>query len=109
MNSLKRLTIFANKTTHQVTLKLKGSDLNISAKDLDFSNEANERLVCNYKGDDLEIAFNGRFLIDMLSSAGTDEVQFEFSSPSRATLVSPASATDNENLLMLVMPIMVNN
>lgn len=109
LNSLRRLTIFANKTTHQVTLKLKGTELSISARDFDFSNEANERLVCNYKGEDLEIAFNGRFLIDMLTAATAEEVQFEFSTPSRATIVTPAVKIDNEDLLMLVMPIMVNN
>lgn len=109
LSSLRRLTIFASKTTHQVTMKLKGSELSVSSRDLDFSNEANERLVCNYKGENLEIAFNGKFLIDMLSASTAEEVQFEFSTPNRATLVSPAVKIDNEDLLMLVMPIMVNN
>lgn len=107
LNSLRRLTIFANKTTHQVSLRFKGSELNISSRDLDFSNEANERLACNYNGADMEIAFNGRFLIDMLNSAGSEEVQFEFSTPDRAAIMSPSEKAENEELLMLVMPIMV--
>ena len=108
LNSLKRLIIFANKTTHQVSLGLKGSELNISARDLDFSNEANEHLVSNYSGEDLEISFNGRFLIEMLSAMNAEEVQFEFSTPTRASILSSTKKDDKEDVLMLVMPIMVN-
>ena len=57
LNSIKRVSIFSNKTTHQVKLKVAGSELAISAEDLDFSNEAKERLTCNYSGDDMEIGF----------------------------------------------------
>ncbi len=108
LNSLKRLIIFANKTTHQVSFMLKGSELVITARDLDFSNEATERLVCDYKGSDLEIAFNGRFLIEMLAAMNAEEVQFEFSTPTRASLLKSTAKNDNEDILMLVMPIMLN-
>lgn len=106
-NTLRRLTIFANKTTHQVSMRFKGSELHITARDLDFSNEANERLTCNYNGVDMEIAFNGRFLLDMLNATSSEEVQFEFSTPDRAALMTPMEREENEDLLMLVMPIMV--
>lgn len=109
INSLRRLIIFSNKTTHQVTFELKGSELTITARDLDFSNEATEKLVCNYNGEDMEISFNGKFLTDILSALNTDEVQFEFSTPTRASLISPTLVDANETTLMLVMPIMVNN
>ncbi len=109
LNSLRRLIIFSNKTTHQVTFELKGSELTITARDLDFSNEATEKLVCNYSGEDIEISFNGRFLSEILSALSTDEVKFEFSTPTRASLISPTSTDDKEDTLMLVMPIMVNN
>ena len=108
LNALRRLIIFANKTTHQVSFDLKGSGLTITARDLDFSNEATEKLVCNYNGDDMEIAFNGRFLTEILSAINTDEVQFEMSTPTRAALLSPTQSDEKENTLMLVMPIMVN-
>jgi DNA polymerase-3 subunit beta len=108
LNTLRRLIIFANKTTNQVTFKLSGSELHATARDIEFSNEGNETLACNYSGEDLEIAFNGKFLIEMLSSTTSDEVLFEFSTPSRAVLVSPTTQNDNEDLLMLVMPVMIN-
>ncbi|HET7818169.1 MAG TPA: DNA polymerase III subunit beta [Bacteroidia bacterium] len=110
LNSIKRVSIFANKTTHQVRLKVKGSELNISAEDLDFSNEANERLTCNYKGEDMEIGFNSKFLAEMLSNMDSDEVQFEMSTPNRAGVMIPAKNGDKEeDILMLVMPVMLNN
>jgi DNA polymerase-3 subunit beta len=87
---------------------MSGSELSINTRDLDFSNEGNETLVCQYDGEDLEIAFNAKFVIDMIASMNEEEVQFEFSTPSRACIMTPLNKKDNEDLLMLVMPIMVN-
>lgn len=110
LNSIRRVSIFSNKTTHQVRLKVKGSELNISAEDLDFSNEANERLTCSYKGEDMEIGFNSRFLAEMLSNMDCEEVQFEMSSPNRAGVMVPSKGSSKEeDILMLVMPVMLNN
>ncbi|TAL57618.1 MAG: DNA polymerase III subunit beta [Bacteroidetes bacterium] len=110
LNSIRRVSIYANKTTHQVRLKVKGSELNISAEDLDFSNEANERLTCNYKGEDMEIGFNSKFLAEMLSNIDCEEVQFEMSSPNRAGVMVPSkNGNKEEDILMLVMPVMLNN
>ena len=109
LSSIKRVSIFANKTTHQIKLKLAGSELSLSAEDLDFNNESNERLTCNYDGDDMEIGFNSRFLMEMLNNLDTTEVRLEMSEPSRAGLLMPA-VNDNkdEDVLMLVMPVMLN-
>lgn len=108
--SIKRISIFSNKTTHQVRLKIAGNELSISAEDLDFSNEANERLTCDHQGEDIEIGFNSRFLIEMLSNIETENVSLEMSAPNRAGLLLPAEGNDaNENLLMLVMPVMLNS
>jgi len=110
LNSIKRVSIFANKTTHQVRLKISGSDLAISAEDLDFSNEASERLTCSYDGEDIEIGFNSRFLMEMLNNVNTDEVVFEMSDPNRAGIILPAGGDqEKEEILMLVMPVMLNN
>tara|TARA_B110000483_G_scaffold241915_1_gene326158 strand:- start:493 stop:1614 length:1122 start_codon:yes stop_codon:yes gene_type:complete len=109
LNSIRRISIFSNKTTHQVRFKIAGSELNISAEDLDFSNEANERLTCNYNGDDIEIGFNSRFIIEMLNNLETSQVQLEMSTSNRAGLFLPAENEENEDLLMLVMPVMLNN
>ncbi|MEO6167102.1 MAG: DNA polymerase III subunit beta, partial [Chitinophagales bacterium] len=68
----------------------------------------NETLTCQYNGEDLEIAFNAKFVIDMIASMNEEEVEFEFSTPSRACIMTPLNKKDNEDLLMLVMPIMIN-
>ncbi|MDX1445206.1 DNA polymerase-3 subunit beta [Lishizhenia tianjinensis] len=109
LSSIKRVSIFANKTTHQVRLKMAGADLQISAEDLDFSNEANERLTCNYNGDDMEIGFNSRFLMEMLNNISSKEVKIEMSEPNRAGILLPAeNENEAEDILMLVMPVMLN-
>lgn len=108
LSSIKRVSIFANKTTHQIKLKLAGSELSLSAEDIDFANEANERLTCNYSGEDMEIGFNSRFLMEMLGNIDTTEVRLEMSEPSRAGLLKPAEQEENEDILMLVMPVMLN-
>ena len=109
LSSIRRVSIFANKTTHQIKLRLVGSELSLSAEDLDFSNEANERLTCNYDGDDMEIGFNSRFLMEMLNNIDTKEVKLEMSEPSRAGLLMPVNnPNEHEDILMLVMPVMLN-
>ncbi len=110
LNSVKRVSIFSNKTTHQVRLKMTGSELHISAEDLDFANEANERLTCQYEGEDMEIGFNSRFLVEMLSNLESDEVNIAMSAPNRAGILTPSEKSDDaEEVLMLVMPVMLNN
>ena len=109
LSSLKRIAIYANKTTHQVRLKISGSELQISAEDLDFSNEANERLSCEHDGEDIEIGFNARFLIEMLSNLDSEKVALQLSAPNKAGLIVPVDKDDNEDILMLVMPVMLNN
>lgn len=109
LNTLRRVVIFANKTTHQVRLKISGSELHISAEDLDFSNEAHERLNCQFEGEDMEIGFNAKFLVEMLSNLNCSEVMIEMSTANRAGLLIPAVKEDNEDILMLVMPVMLNN
>ncbi|MDR6940504.1 DNA polymerase III subunit beta [Mucilaginibacter pocheonensis] len=109
LGSLNRVAIYANKTTHQVRLKINGSELNISSEDIDFANEAHERLSCQYEGDDMEIGFNARFLIEMLKNLNCEEVSLEMSTPNRAGLLLPQGGDENEDVLMLVMPVMLNS
>jgi DNA polymerase-3 subunit beta len=109
LSSLRRIAIYANKTTHQVRLKLTGSELQISAEDLDFSNEANERLSCEHEGEDIEIGFNAKFLVEMLNNINAREITLKFSAPNRAGLILPSDMKENEDILMLVMPVMLSN
>jgi DNA polymerase-3 subunit beta len=109
LNCLKRVVIFANKTTHQVRLKINGSELNISSEDIDFANEAHERICCQYDGEDMEIGFNAKFLIEMLNNLSGEEITIEMSTPNRAGILFPSIKDENEDILMLVMPVMLNN
>ena len=109
LGSLKRISIYANKTTNQVRFKISGSEILISAEDLDFSNEANERISCDHDGDDIEIGFNAKFLIEMLSNIESDKVILKLSEPNRAGLLIPEDINDNEDVTMLVMPVMLND
>ena len=84
------------------------NDLVISAEDLDYSNEANERLMCEYNGDDMEIGFNAKFLIEVLGNLSSKTITFELSAPNRAGLIIPVDQEENEDILMLVMPVMLN-
>lgn len=109
LNSVRRVSIFSNKTTHQIRLKMAGAELNISAEDLDYSNKADERLTCDYQGDDMQIGFNSRFLIEMLNNLTCDDVSLEMSLPNRAGILTPVDGLDEgENVTMLVMPVMLN-
>jgi len=109
LNSIKRVSIFSNKTTHQIRLRIAGAELNISAEDIDYSNKAEERLTCDYQGDDIQIGFNSRFLVEMLGNLTSDEVTLELSMPNRAGILTPTDGLDQgEAVTMLVMPVMLN-
>ena len=110
LNSVRRVAIFSNKTTHQIRLKIAGAELNISAEDIDYSNKAEERLTCDYQGDDMQIGFNSRFLSEMLTNLTSDEIMLEMSMPNRAGILTPIDGLDEgETVTMLVMPVMLNN
>ena len=110
LNSVRRVSIFSNKTTHQIRLKIAGAELNISAEDIDYSNKAEERLTCDYQGDDMQIGFNSRFLTEMLNNLTSQDVSLEMSLPNRAGILTPVDGLDQGELVtMLVMPVMLNS
>jgi DNA polymerase-3 subunit beta len=110
LNTVKRVSIFSNKTTHQIRLRIAGAELHISAEDIDYSNKAEERLRCSFQGDDMQIGFNARFLTEMLSNLNSEEVQLELSLPNRAGIITPVDGLEQgEQVTMLVMPVMLNN
>ena len=108
-NALRRVSVFSNKSTNQVALSISGSELQLAAQDIDFSFEGNERMNCQYDGEDLQIAFNAKFLIEMLNAANVDEIKIELSTPTKAGIIKPTEQAEGEDLLMLVMPLMLNN
>ena len=110
LNSVRRVSIFSSKSTHQIRLKMAGTELKISAEDIDFSNKADERLQCSYEGDDMQIGFNSRFLLEMLNNLSSTDVMLEMSLPNRAGILTPLDGLEEgENITMLVMPVMIGN
>lgn len=109
LNSLKRIANYANKTTNQVKLHITEKGLTIEAEDLDFSNKAREQMPCYYQGDSAIIGFNAKFLVEMLGVIGGDNVRLLFSSPSRAGILRQEEEVAGEDLLMLIMPVILNN
>ena len=101
--ALRRVSVFSNKSTNQVALTISGSELKMAAQDVDFSFEGNERMNCQYDGEDLQIAFNARFLIEMLNAAETNEVKIELATSTKAGIIKPTESDENEDLLMLVL------
>ncbi|MCW3116814.1 MAG: dnaN [Chitinophagaceae bacterium] len=107
-SALRRVSVFSNKSTNQVALSISGSELQLAAQDVDFSFEGTERMKCQYDGEDLTIAFNAKFLIEMLNAADSDEIKIELSTPTKAGIIKQTEQEENEELLMLVMPLMLN-
>ncbi|HNY03617.1 MAG TPA: DNA polymerase III subunit beta, partial [Bacteroidales bacterium] len=109
LTSIRRVSIFANQSTHQIRFRVSGQELLLSAEDIDYSNEARERLNCSYSGEDMEIGFNSKFLLEMLSNIETEEISIEMSAPNRAGILTPVNnENSSEDILMLVMPVMLN-
>jgi DNA polymerase III subunit beta len=108
-NALRRISVFSNKSTNQVALSITGNSLELNAQDVDFSFEGKESMICQYDGEDLQIAFNAKFLIEMLNAAEGDEIKMELSTPTKAGIIKPIEQNEGEELLMLVMPLMLNN
>lgn len=112
INTLRRVSLFANQSTHQVRLAIKERELEISSEDLEFSNKAHETIPCSYEGEPMEIGFNAKFLTEMTSNLDTEQVLMELSHPSRAGILFPLTDSEEakgEDILMLVMPVMLSN
>ncbi|NBB88199.1 MAG: DNA polymerase III subunit beta [Bacteroidetes bacterium] len=107
LQSLKRISIFTNESTRQVSLQVNEDSLTLIARDIDYSNDAKEQLACFYKGEPLKIAFNARFLLEMIAVLDSDEIVFKLNSPNRAVLILPSEQTESQNLTMLIMPIII--
>jgi DNA polymerase III subunit beta len=107
--TVRRVSVFSSTTTRQIRLQLGNDKLTIRAEDLDMSSEAKETISCEYSEGEMEIGFNAKYLADVLSNVDGDEAKFEFSSPNRAGIVKPAKEDEGEEMLMLVMPVMLNS
>jgi len=108
-NTVRRVSVFSNQASNLIRLKLTENQLVVSAQDIDFSISAVERLSCQYEGDDMEIGFKSTFLQEILSNLSATDVKVELSDPTRAGLLLPSETeNEDENVLMLLMPMMIN-
>jgi len=107
-NTLGRVSLFSNQASNLVKLKMGSNEMMVSAQDIDFSISAHERLGCQYEGDDMEIGFKSGFLADILDNLNSSDVVLELSDPSRAGILLPFENGENEEELMLLMPMMIN-
>jgi len=108
LGSIKRLDIYSNKSSHLGRFKLSGNVLTLRSEDLDIDNSGKETINVIYEGEEMEIGFNLSLVPEVINNAGTDQLQMEFGTPGRAVVVYPTTQEEHENLLMLVMPIMLN-
>ncbi|PRZ00876.1 DNA polymerase III subunit beta [Marinilabilia salmonicolor] len=107
-NTLGRVSLFASQASNLVKLHLGANEMVISAQDLDFSISAHEKLGCQYDGDEMEIGFKSGFLADILENISSSDIVLELSDPARAGIFVPFDKSENEDELMLLMPMMIN-
>jgi DNA polymerase-3 subunit beta len=108
-NILRRVSVFSNQASNLVKLQFTPNQITVSAQDVDFSISAYERHKCLYEGDDMEIGFKSVFLLEILSNIASQDVLLELADPTRAGLFLPSeSSNEDEDLLMLLMPMMIN-
>lgn len=109
INACKRVAVFANNGTAQLRLTLTENSIKISAQDIDFSTSAEETITCDYNGTPMAIGFKAPFLIDLLGSITSADVLLKLADPARAGLLLPAENEENEDVLMLLMPMLLND
>ncbi|KAA6347783.1 DNA polymerase III subunit beta [termite gut metagenome] len=109
LSALRRVSIFSSQGSSLIKFRLQENTITISAQDIDFSTSAEETLVCQYVGDEMSIGFKSSFFIEILSNISANEVVIELADPSRAGIILPSEQEENEDLLMLLMPMMLND
>lgn len=109
ISALRRISVFSSQASSLIKLRLNENQIQISAQDIDFSTSAEETLICHYAGNAMSIGFKSTFLIDILNNIAAQEVVLELADPSRAGVIVPAEQEDNEDVLMLLMPMMLND
>ena len=109
IGALRRVSIFSSQASSLIKLHIDADKMVINAQDIDFSTSAEETLACQYAGNSMEIGFKSTFLIDILNNISSDEVLIELADPSRAGVITPIEQAEDEELLMLLMPMMLND
>ena len=109
LNALKRVAVFSNPASSLVKFQLSEDKIIVSTQDIDFLTAAEEMIPCTYEGNVMNIGFKAAFLIDILNNIPSSDVRIELSDPSRAGLILPVEKEENEDMLTLLMPMMLND
>ncbi len=107
--ALRRVQPFANDSSNLIRFHVEGGTLQLDAEDFDFSKTATERMSCDYNGQPMSIGFKGSSFIEILSNFDCQEVIIQLADPSRAGLVLPSEQPENQDVLMLMMPMLIND
>ena len=108
LNAVKRVALYSSSMTHQIRLALRSNQVEISAEDIERSSAARETVLCEYEAEEMDIGFNSVYLTEVLGHLDADDIVFEFGSPNRAGILVPSIQRDGEEILMLIMPVMLN-
>ncbi len=109
LNALKRVSVFSNQASNLIKLVFQQNQIHISAQDIDFSISAEEFIPCQYEGEEIKIGFKSTFLIEMLGNVESNDIVIELADPSRAGILLPFENAENEDILMLLMPMLLND
>jgi DNA polymerase III subunit beta len=109
LNTLKRVSIFANQASSLVKLSISNNSIELTTQDIDFSTSAEETIPCQFEGEQINIGFKAQYIIDIVSNLSTQDIMLELADPSRAGLFLPVENEENEDLLMLLMPMLLND
>ena len=109
LNAIKRVSVFSSHSNSLVKMQLSENNLLVSTQDIDYSTSAEERIDCQYSGDDMTLGFKAPYLVEILTNLNSQDVNLELADVSRAVLILPQEKDENEDLLMLLMPMMVND
>ena len=109
LSALRRVMPFASESSQLVRFKVEMGKLELSSEDIDFATSARESMVCEYEGVPMQIGFKGSSMTEILNNLDSDEVCIELADPSRAGVVFPSQHPENEEGLMLVMPMLLND
>ncbi len=109
LNSLKRVSVFSNQASNLIKLDFGNNQVHVSAQDIDFSISAEELIQCSYDSEPVKIGFKSAFLIEMLANLESADVTIELADPSRAGIILPAESESDEDVLMLLMPMLLND
>lgn len=109
ISTLRRVSVFANAASALIKLHIENNKLTVSAQDIEYSTSAEESVMCEYDGNPMSIGFNGPYLLEVLNNITGQEIILELADPSRAGVLLPAEQEIDEDLIMLLMPMMLQD